>query len=144
MEQFDNINLESTLTNPDFVGKPLTPFQITFDKMIRDMNFVGMFTIIYGAITCISIIGAIIGVPTIIIGLRIREAADQFAIFKATNEATALRMGFELQGKYFRITKILIIIGIILTIIWIALIIIFIFSGLSTFWEMRNFEYNNI
>lgn len=141
MEQFDNINLDSSSAS-EF--KPLTPFQITFDKMVRDMRFVGMFTIIYGAITCLSIIGALIGVPLIIIGLRIREAADQFAIFKATNEAAALRMGFELQGKYFYISKILIIIGLILTIIWIAMILIFIFSGLNTLWEMQSFEYNSI
>ncbi len=140
MEQFEGINLESQ--SNEF--KPISPFQMIFDKMIKDMRFVGMFTIIYGAITCLSIIGAVIGVPIIIIGLRIREAADQFAIFKATNEAAALRMGFELQGKFFRITKILIIIGIILTLIWIALIIIFIASGLNTLMQMREFEYNTI
>ncbi|MDH7605265.1 MAG: DUF5362 family protein [Melioribacter sp.] len=140
MEQFEGINLESQ--SAEF--KPVTPFQMIFDKMVKDMRFVGMFTIIYGAITCLSIIGAIIGVPIIIIGLRIREAADQFAIFKATNEAAALRMGFELQGKFFRITKILIIIGIILTLIWIALIIIFLASGLNTLMQMREFEYNTI
>lgn len=140
MEQFEGINLESQ--SAEF--KPVTPFQMIFDKMVKDMRFVGMFTIIYGAITCLSIIGAIIGVPIIIIGLRIREAADQFTIFKATNEAAALRMGFELQGKFFRITKILIIIGIILTLIWIALIIIFLASGLNTLMQMREFEYNTI
>lgn len=140
MEQFEGINLESQ--SGEF--KPITPFQMIFDKMVKDMRFVGMFTIIYGAITCLSIIGALIGVPIIIIGLRIREAADQFAIFKATNEAAALRMGFELQGKFFRITKILIIIGIVLTLIWIALIIIFLASGLNTLMQMREFEYNTI
>lgn len=141
MEQTNNINLEQNSTEQ---SQTFSPFQITFGKMIKDMRFVGLFTIIYGAITCLSIIGAIIGVPIIIIGLRIREAAEQFEIFKATNQAGALRMGFELQGKFFRITKILIIVGIILTIIWIALIIIFIASGLSTLWEMKNFEYNTI
>lgn len=141
MEQFDNINIESNSSNETY---KITPFQLSFDKMIKDMRFVGIFTIVYGAIYCLSIIGAIIGVPVIIIGLRIREAADQFELFKTTNNAASLRMGFELQGKFFRITKILIIIGLVLTLVWIILIIIFFASGLSTLMEMREFEYNTI
>ncbi len=141
MESVDNINVEQNSVNE---VSTFSTFQLTFDKMIRDMRFVGMFTIIYGAITCLSIIGALIGIPTIIIGLKMREAADHFEIFKSTNQASALRMGFELQGKFFRITKILIIVGLILTIIWFILVFIILASGLSTLWEMGSFEYNTI
>jgi hypothetical protein len=100
-------------------------FQFYFDKMIKDMRFVGMFAIIYGVFTCLSIIGAIIGVPVIFIGLRIREAADHFSLFKLSNDAAALRLGFELQGKYFRILKILIIVQIVLIVIGIIFLIAF-------------------
>ncbi len=128
MGQMDDLNLEpaSSLKTP-------SPFQFAFDKMTKDMRFVGMFSIIYGAIACLTIIGALIGVPTIIIGLRIREAADQFAIFKMTNEAAALRNGFELQGKYYRIIKILIIVGLVLTAIYLILIIVFFSYFISAF-----------
>ncbi|PKL84244.1 MAG: hypothetical protein CVV24_00775 [Ignavibacteriae bacterium HGW-Ignavibacteriae-3] len=121
MENMDSMDFESAAQSI----KPPTMFQIYFDKMIRDMRFVGMFAIIYGAITCLSIIGAIIGVPVIFIGMRIREAADQFSIFKSTNNAAALRAGFELQGKYFNILKILIIIQIALIVLAIVFIIAF-------------------
>ena len=102
-----------------------TMFQMVFDRMIKDMNFVGMFIIIYGGLSCLTIIGAILGVPYIFIGMRMREAAQQFEIFKISNDASAMRRGFELQGRYFHIGKILIIVGIVLFILYIIAIIIF-------------------
>lgn len=128
MEQFDDLNISSEPT-PTF--KPPSQFQFLFDKMTSDMRFVGLFTIIYGVLTCLTIIGALIGVPTIIIGLRMREAADQFSMYKATNNAAALRQGFELQGKYFRLIKILIIVGLVLTVLYIILIIYLFTTGLG-------------
>ena len=128
MEQFDDLSLDQT---PEPTYKPPTFFQLAFERMVTDMRFVGMFTIIYGALTCITIIGALLGIPIIIVGMRMREAADQFAIFKATNDATAMRNGFELQGRFFRIIKILIIIGLVLTVLYIILLIIIITSGIG-------------
>jgi len=121
MEQFDDLNIESESTP---AIKPPSQFQFLFDKMTGDMRFVGV-------ITCLTIIGALFGVPTIIIGLRMREAADQFSMYKATNNAAALRQGFELQGKYFRIIKILIIIGIVFTVLYIILLIYLFTTGLG-------------
>jgi len=120
MEQLDDLNLESNTT----IKLP-SPFQYAFESMTTDMRFVGMFTIIYGALNCLTIIGALIGVPMIFIGMRIREAADQFLIFKTTNNASALRMGFELQGRYFRIVKILIIVQLVLMVVGIIAVILF-------------------
>ncbi|MFA5805809.1 MAG: DUF5362 domain-containing protein [Melioribacteraceae bacterium] len=128
MENLDELNLESNTTI-----KPPSPFQYAFESMTKDMRFVGMFTIIYGAINCLTIIGALIGVPMIFIGMRIREAADQFSIFRTTNNVASLRLGFEQQGKYFRIIKILIIIQLVLMVLSIIAVILFmsfIFSSL--------------
>jgi len=127
MEQLDDLNIDSNTTI-----KPPSPFQYAFESMTKDMRFVGMFTIIYGAINCLTIIGALIGVPTIFIGMRIREAADQFSIFKTTNNSAALRLGFELQGRYFRIIKILIIIQLVLIVLSIIFVIIFMSYFLSS------------
>lgn len=135
MEQLDDLNLESGSSI-----KPPTLFQMVFDRMVKDMRFVGMFTIIYGAINCLTIFGAIIGIPTIIIGLRMRESADQFTIFKATNDSAAMRMGFELQGKYFRIIKILMIIGLVLTVIFIILFATIILSGIGALMNMQSYN----
>ena len=127
MEQLDDLNLESNTTI-----KPPSPFQFAFESMTKDMRFVGMFTIIYGALNCLTIIGALIGVPMIFIGMRIREAADQFLIFKTTNNAAALRLGFELQGRYFRIVKILIIVQLVLMVLCIIAVILFMSFFFST------------
>ena len=127
MEQLDDLNLDSNTTI-----KPPSPFQYAFESMTKDMRFVGMFTIIYGALNCLTIIGALIGVPMIFIGMRIREAADQFLIFKTTNNSAALRLGFELQGKYFRIIKILIIVQLVLIVLGIIAVIIFMSFFFST------------
>ena len=105
--------------------QPPSFFQVAFMKMTKDMRFIGMYHIIVGAISCLSIVGAVIGIPVIFIGLRMREAADQFEIFKTANNAQALRRGFELQGKYFNIWKILIIVGLALGILYIIGIIFF-------------------
>ena len=122
MEDFNDLNIEEeSIPQP----KPLGMFGMLFTKMTSDMKFVGMFTIVYGVLTSLSIIGAIIGVPLIFAGLRIREAADEFNAFRLTNDNSSLKRGFELQGKYFYIQKIIIIVGLVLTALYIVGIIAF-------------------
>lgn len=134
MDQVDNINLESADS-----FKPPTYFQMIFSQMIRDIKFVGMFVIIMGAINCLSIIGAVIGIPYIFIGMRMRESADQFDIFRMNNDARAMRAGFELQAKYFKIIKILIIISIVLMVLGIILFFALLIPLLSSLYEMQQY-----
>jgi len=94
----------------------LSGLSFLFSQMVRDMKFVGIFTIIYGAITSLSIIGALVGVPLIFVGVRMRDAADYFQAYQMTKDKTALINAFDAQAKFFRITKILIIISLILMI----------------------------
>ena len=94
-------------------------------KMIGDMKFVGVFTIVYGAISCLSIVGAIIGIPMIIMGMRLRESADFYTSFQAQKDENALSLAFEKQGSYFNIQKILIIIGLVIIGLYIFGAIIF-------------------
>lgn len=122
MEDFNDLHIDEE-SIPQ--SKPLGIFGLLFTKMTTDMKFVGMFTIVYGVLTSLSIIGAIIGVPLIFAGLRIREAADEFNAFRLTNDNSSLKRGFELQGKYFYIQKIIIIVGLVLTALYIVGIIAF-------------------
>ncbi len=108
-------------------------WQHSYARMTRDMKFVGIFHIIYGALACLTIIGAIIGVPTIIMGLRLREAAEDFNIFKSTNQSTSLKSGFEKQGKYFFIQKVLIIISLCVFALYIVVLIILLVTGVGLF-----------
>jgi hypothetical protein len=131
MEDFNDLNNE-----PSSGIQPPSPFRSMFGKMTSDMRFVGLFTIIYGALNCLSIIGAVIGIPMIFIGIRMREAADHFDMFKDSNDAKALRRGFESQSKFLNIQKILIIIGIVLFVLSIIFMIVgfgAMFSAMSSY-----------
>lgn len=138
MDNFDDVKFE----DPEESSEPIKPtpvsgFGIIFSQMTGDMKFVGIFTIIYGAIMCLSIIGALIGIPLIIAGLRIRESADEYNLFQASNDKNALRRAFEKQSKYFRIQKILIIVGLVLFALYIIGILLF---GFLTFGSMTSYD----
>lgn len=111
---------------------PTSSFGSIIPKMKSDMKFVGLFSIIYGGLTCLSIIGAIVGIPLLIMGLRLREAADAFGQFDALDDRDALRRAFEKQRSYFYINKILIIIGLVLFALYILGIVALIGFGISS------------
>ena len=94
-------------------------------KLTKDMNFVGMFTIIYGVINCLTIIGAIIGIPLIFMGLRLRESATNFDIYKNSGDKIAFQNSVEKLYKYFNIQKILIIISLVFFVLYIIGIVLF-------------------
>lgn len=132
MEDFNDLHIEE---EPIPQHKSLGIFGMLFTKMTSDMKFVGMFTIVYGVLTSLSIIGAIIGIPLIFAGLRIREAADEFNAFRLTNDNTSLKRGFELQGKYFNIQKIIIIVGLVIFALYLIGIVIFGIFAFNSFSE---------
>jgi hypothetical protein len=105
-----------------------TMFQFIISKMASDMKFVGLFTIIIGGFYCITIIGALLGVPFIIAGIRLREAADSFMYYLSTKDMRMLENACERQSRYFNIIKILMIIALAILVLYIFFIIIF---GLS-------------
>ena len=127
MEDFNEIKMDDIPEQP----KPIGMFGEMFSKMTSDMKFLGIFYIIYGVLASLSIIGAIIGIPLLISGLRLREAADELNSFRGTNDSSYLRRGFELQGKFFRIQKIIIIVGIVITVLYVLGIVFFLGSFIS-------------
>jgi Family of unknown function (DUF5362) len=99
--------------------------QMTGNKMTGDMNFVGIFYIIIGALYSITIVGALIGIPLIISGLRLRESSDSFKSYLSSNDQNMLVNALEKQGRFFFIQKVLIIIAIVLFVLEIILVISF-------------------
>ena len=95
-------------------------------KLTKDMSFVGMFTIIYGVLNCLTIIGAVIGIPLIFMGLRLRESATNFDVYKNSGDKLAFQNSINKLYKYFNIQKILIIISLIFFVLYIIGIIVFI------------------
>ncbi|MEK7729816.1 MAG: DUF5362 domain-containing protein [candidate division KSB1 bacterium] len=108
-------------------------FQMMMRKLNGDMRFVGIFTIIGGALACLGIITAIIGVPVIISGLRLREAADSFSNYVASGDFASLQQALERQGRYFFIQKIFIIIGLVFTGLYLIFFIAFFGTIMSSF-----------
>jgi Family of unknown function (DUF5362) len=111
--------------------------QMTVNKMTGDMQFVGLFYIIIGALQCLSIIGAIIGIPLIICGLRLRESADSFRGYLTTNDSVMLEKALERQSRFFFIQKVLLIISIVLFVLYIIFLIVF---GISIFTSMSHYR----
>ncbi|MDA3860649.1 MAG: DUF5362 domain-containing protein [Melioribacteraceae bacterium] len=137
MEDFNNLNSE----NVSEQTKSVDVFGFTFNRMTSDMKFLGMFYIIYGVLASLSIIGAIIGIPLLISGLRLRESANELNSYRGTNDAHYLRRGFELQGKFFNIQKIIILVGIVITVLYIIGIVLVqreLEFLLKTLWEKRD------
>lgn len=77
----------------------------------------GIVSIIFGGISCLSIFGAIFGVPMIIAGLKLLEAHKQMAAFANTNDQNQLAFAIQNYHKYFKITGIIWLISVILTIL---------------------------
>jgi len=128
MEDFNELNIND-IPEPT---KPLGVFGMKFSKMTSDMKFMGTFYVVYGVLSSLSIIGAIIGIPLLISGLRLREAADELNSFRGTNDSNYLRRGFELQGKFFNIQKIIILVGIVFVLLYIVGIVFFFGSIMSS------------
>ena len=109
-------------------------------EMSKHMSFVGMFFIIYGALMCLTIIGAIFGIPYIIAGLRIRESGDSYLSYSKSSDARLLLTAFEKQSSFFFILKVLIIIGLVIFALYLIFVIFLISTvGLGIFNEFNNF-----
>jgi len=69
--------MAEAVQQPERKGLP-PAVQSMLRSMSGDMKFIGILTIIGGALTCLSIIGAAIGIPYIFAGIRLKDAASTF------------------------------------------------------------------
>ncbi len=98
-------------------------------NLAKYMNFIGLLAMIGGVIYCITIIGAIIGVPYFIMGKRLRESADAFASYNSSDSAKDLETAVERQTRAFFIMYVLAIISLVLLAIYLVVIIGLLASG---------------
>jgi hypothetical protein len=123
------VNLKSSLK--EILMDTITPtytamFPGMVVKLCKDMKFVGIFTVIYGAITCIGIITAAIGIPIIISGIRLQESADYLLSYAGNSSASMLESALERQSRYFFIIKVLIIVSLVLILLYLIFIVLII------------------
>jgi hypothetical protein len=77
---------------------------------------------------CIGIVTAVIGIPVIIMGIRLREAAGWFQRFALSNAFEDLSRAVEKQTRSLYITYVLLIIGLVFMVIYFLVLIGIFFS----------------
>ncbi len=87
-----------------------------FRSSLGDMRFMGWIGMIYGILTCMTLVGIPLGIPLIIAAHRFIEGVNRFDVFRTEANGAELREGFNHLGSSFRILKILTIIYLVLTI----------------------------
>jgi len=101
----------------------------TVPRMSKYMSFIGLLSIIGGILYCITILGAIFGIPAIFMGIRLRESAKAFTQYLKSNSNQDLYTAIERQTKAFYIQYVLAIISLVLLGIYIIVLIAILASG---------------
>jgi len=110
-------------------SQTMTQMSTNLSNLSKYMKFVGLLMMIGGVIYCITIIGAIIGVPYYLIGKRLRESADAFADYNSSSSVSDLETAIGQQTRAFFIMYILAIIGLVLMAIYIVVLLAMLASG---------------
>ncbi len=124
----------SLLSGP--VGDFMHPMGPNFGKTLADMRFMGWVGLIYGILTCLSIVGAVVGVPLIIAAHRFIEGVNRLENYRRESSESELKAGFADIGRSFRYLKVLTIIQIVLTVGYVAFL--FLLGGLGVMSELMN------
>ena len=124
------------LTNIPAGTSGVHPMGLGFEGTLKDMRFIGWVSLIYGILTCLSIAGAVVGVPLIIASHRFIEGINRFDLFRQTGTKDELQAGFYELGRSFRILKILTIIYLVLILLCFAFM--FLMGGLSLLASLMN------
>lgn len=107
-----------------------------FGKTLGDMRFMAWVGMIYGILTCLSIVGAIVGVPLIIAAQRFIEGLNRLENYRHERSEAELKAGFHELGRSFRVMKILTIIYLVLTVG--SLAFMFLLGGIGILSEIAN------
>lgn len=100
------------------------------------MKFLGIYTIVVGALTCLGIITAAIGIPLIFSGISLTRASKAIKEYIGFNSPNVLYNVFFYLNKYFKIQGILVIVALALSVLYIIIILVVLVLG------AYNFMYN--
>jgi Family of unknown function (DUF5362) len=99
--------------------------EVLYPRLTGNMKFVGIYYMVVGVLASITIIGAIVGIPTFIAGSRLRDAAENLKLYNENRSDDTLNRALNLQNSSFFIYKILIIVSLVVMVLYIIGIIIF-------------------
>ncbi len=94
------------------------------------MKFIGILCIIGGALYCITIIGAIWGIPFILAGLNLTQASTSYRQGYPNNPAMLLE-GSQKLGTSIMIVGIIFAIGVVLSIIYMAFVLLMVIASIG-------------
>lgn len=107
--------------------------------MSKWMKFNGIIWIIYGAIYCLTCVGAIIGWAPILLGVWAINSSKSFLDYIQNNNEAGIEEGFSKLKSIFLLTGILTIILLVIFVIYIiVMIIVFAVAGPSIFKGILN------
>jgi hypothetical protein len=120
--------------NPDPAQAPTSTatssaMSANLPDLVKYMRLIGLLQMIGGVLYCLTIIGALIGVPVYIMGKRLRESADAFTSYNASGTGNDLETAIERQTRAFFIQYVLAIIGLVIMAIYIVVMIGILVSG---------------
>lgn len=127
----ENQNPEISVKNVSFLTSGQMDANV--EKMAKDMKFFSIFYIVYGVLACLTIIGAIIGIPMIIYHLKLNDSAKSYRSFVHSNDFFHLHKAFENQRKFFFFYKVLLIIVLVFFVLYFIVLIYIISTGLMNF-----------
>jgi hypothetical protein len=114
---------------------PGSDMHAVITKMIRDMKIVGWYYVVAGALYCLTIFGAIFGVPYIIAGLRLKDSAADFKGW-LSQEPGALFRALQRQQQHFFIMMVLLMVSVALMVIFMIIFIALMASGVTDFMDV--------
>ena len=102
------------MENTGAVATAIHPLGLGFERTLSDMRFMGWVSMIYGILTCLSIVGVVVGIPLIIASHRFIEGVNRLELFRSSGAQDELTAGFYELGRSFRVLKIVTIIFLVL------------------------------
>ncbi len=93
------------------------------------MKFLGIYTTVMGAISCIGIITAAIGIPLIFAGISLTKGSTAIKEYADFNSPHILYNVFNYLKKYFKIQGILAIVALALTVLYIVILLVILALG---------------
>ncbi len=126
MDEITNNFQSQSQPNP-YAGEQTVTFNLNVSD-IKGMagwgSFMAILDIIFGALACITVLGAAYGVTQIISGTKLFAAADHLKRYIATNNSAGISEALYNLSKYFKLRGITSIIRICMTIVIIIIYII--------------------
>ncbi len=101
----------------------ISSFAPTVARMAQDMKFIGILEIILGAVASLTIIGAVVGIPAIVSGLRLRESASLFTAAVQAGDVGVLQSALEQQARFFKLQKVIRVAAIALILLYVMFVI---------------------